>query len=60
MKELTLEEFDAMFQIMQESFPITEMRTYKEQKRLFEREDYHVYGFYEQNQLIGFLSIYEE
>ena len=60
MKELTLEEFDAMFQIMQESFPITEMRTYKEQKRLFEREDYHVYGFYEQNQLIGFLAIYEE
>ena len=29
MKELTLEEFDAMFRIIQESFPITEMRTYK-------------------------------
>lgn len=60
MKELTLQEFDEMFQIMKESFPITEMRTYREQKNLFEREDYHVYGFYEKDQMIGFLAIYEE
>lgn len=35
-------DFDIIFEIMDKAFPNTEMRTYQEQKKLFERQQYSV------------------
>ena len=59
MIELQVSDFDDIWKIMKEAFPIAERRSYVEQKRLFERDDYHVYGIKEQNQLMAFISVYE-
>ena len=35
-------DFDRIFEIMDSSFPNSEMRTYKEQKKLLDNELYHI------------------
>lgn len=58
---LKAENFDEVFQIMQESFPLEEYRPYDEQKALLLRPEYRLYGAIddEKGQLQAFLSVYE-
>lgn len=59
MLELTQSSFDELYEIMEEAFPREERRTYEQQKLLFEREEYHVYGVREGAALVAFIAVYE-
>lgn len=59
MKRLDITYFDQLFELMEEAFPLCERRTYDEQKKLFLRKDYHVYGLLEENDVIAFIAVFE-
>lgn len=42
-KKLESDNFDAVYEIMENSFPPDERRTYEEQKALLKRPDYHIF-----------------
>ncbi len=53
-------DFDAIFKIMDESFPDSEMRTYEGQKKLLENEKYHIHEEFDENgALVGFLAYWK-
>lgn len=52
-------EFDDLFKIMKESFPNVERRSFEDQKSLFEEKRYKVFGYKENDDLIGFLATWE-
>lgn len=54
-------DFNQMYNLMEKSFPVDEHRPYEEQKELFQKEIYKVYGFYlesdiKEKLLQGFLA----
>lgn len=58
MKKFTT--FDEIFAIMEASFPINEIRTYKGQKALLKNPNYRVYTEYDdEGRLLGFLAAWE-
>lgn len=59
MIELDQTSFDDIWKIMEEAFPRAERRDYEQQKKLFEREDYHVYGVCNEQTLQAFIAVYE-
>ena len=53
-------DFDRIFEIMDSSFPNSEMRTYKEQKKLLDNELYHInIEVDEENKILGFLAYWD-
>lgn len=48
--------FDEIYQIMTESFPEQELRSYQGQKDLLDHPWYHIYTRREQEKLLGFLT----
>lgn len=57
---LTAADFDAVFTIMQNSFPSDEHRPYEEQKALLSEPAYHLYGYRdEENRLCAFMAVWE-
>ena len=59
MRELSVQYFHQIYEIMKESFPQEERRTYKEQEALFLREDYHVFGNVKDGIVLSFIAYYE-
>lgn len=61
LKKIKKEDFDAVFSIMEQSFPLDEYRTYEEQKELFAIPEYAVYGLYEEDESLikGFAAVWE-
>lgn len=59
LKKLNKEDFAAVFQIMDSSFPEDERRSEEEQKKLLDKPEYTIYGITDQNILIGFLSVWD-
>lgn len=59
MEKLTIHDFDALFSIMEKSFPTDEFRPYDEQKALFSKKRYSVYGEKDGTRLLGFLSVWD-
>lgn len=52
--------FDAMFKIMDEAFPDSELRTYEGQKMLLKNEKYHIHEELDENgTLVGFLAYWK-
>lgn len=51
--------FDDVFKIMEQSFPLEEMRCYEGQKALFERDDYKVKTYSHEGVIAGFCAYYE-
>lgn len=49
LKKLTVDQFDQIHHIMEQSFPRDERRPREEQLALFEKENYHVFGMTDQN-----------
>lgn len=43
-QRLTGEYFEQIYELLEKSFPLDEYRTQEEQKKLFDREEYRVYG----------------
>ena len=56
MEKLGVKDFDEIFAIMEKSFPSDEHRPYEEQKALFSKERYTVYGERKEGKLQGFLA----
>lgn len=54
-------DFEQVFDIMEKSFPTDEYRPFSEQKALFLKKEYSVYGLKcdENNSLMGFISLWE-
>ena len=57
-KKVSVQEFDAIYEIMSVSFPRCERRTKDGQKALFSLANYTVYGWYEQKRICAFLAAY--
>lgn len=57
-KQVSVQEFDDLYDIMNISFPRCERRTKEGQRALFSLDNYEVYGWYEQNRICAFLAAY--
>ena len=47
------DEFDAVFAIMEQSFPLEEYRCYEGQKALLQKPAYRIYVTKEENRILG-------
>lgn len=57
--KLTEADFEVVWKIMEESFPIDELRTKEGQKELFAESKYHVYGYVLQKEIVAILAVWE-
>lgn len=53
-----MQEFDTIYELMENAFPSEEYRSYSEQKALLEREDYHIHIYERQGKLAAICAIY--
>ncbi len=51
--------FDEVWEIMQDSFPLTEHRTYENQKKLLDNEYYTIYVIKQYEKISGFITLWE-
>lgn len=60
LETLQVKDFDKVYSIMEESFPIDERRTYEEQKALLDNELYNIYVLYdnENDNIKAFIAIW--
>ena len=56
--KLTLNDFDFVYKIMEDSFPLTEFRPKNEQLALFNDKRYQIYGIRKENQVVSFAAIW--
>lgn len=59
MKLITLQEFDTIYEIMEEAFPEIERRSYEDQKMLLNKENYHLYALKNEASMKAFISVWE-
>lgn len=59
MKKLSMPQFDEAYQLFEESFVLAELRPYQQMKSLFEKGLFHIYGEYQDEQLMGALIVWE-
>ena len=53
------ENFGLIYQLMKESFPTSEIRSFKGQKALLKDERYKIYGYRENGELIGVICAWD-
>ena len=58
-EKLDRTEFDAVYAIMERSFPLEEYRTYEAQKALLEKPSYGIYVAKEADCILGFAAVWE-
>lgn len=61
-KHLTLalrEDFDRVYQLMEEAFPDSEFRNYEGQKALLDNSSYRIWVWKENQKINGFLTVWE-
>lgn len=56
---LSVSDFEEFYSIMEESFPVDERREKEEQRALWDKEEYHVYGMKKEGLLLGFLAVWK-
>lgn len=60
LQKVSLSEFDRIYELMEQSFPEDEYRTYEEQKALLQDPRYSVYGMYdEKEELKAFIAVWD-
>lgn len=61
LQQLTGENFDRIYEILEASFPLDEYRTYEAQKELFGQKEYRIYGLVDEigGELQAILSVWE-
>lgn len=61
LKKINSENFDAVYSIMEKSFPDNERRPYNQQKKLLERKDYSIYVIENDagSGIKAFITVYE-
>ena len=58
-EKLDIKEFDAVFSIMERSFPKEEYRPYAAQKALLHNPSYAIYVAKAENRIVGFAAVWE-
>ena len=58
-EKLKLHEFDAVYAIMEQSFPLEEYRSYEGQKKLLDDPAYSIYGIKEEGNILGFAAVWQ-
>lgn len=53
-----MQDFNTIYELMENAFPLEEYRSYTEQKALLEREDYHIHVYENQGKIAAFCAIY--
>ncbi len=56
---LNISDFDKIYPVFEESFPIDERRPYEAQKALLSRDEFKILVYCEEGEIKGFISIYE-
>lgn len=56
---LTEKDFDAVWEVMEESFPIDERRSYEKQRELLFNDSYFLYGCRRGEQLAAFFAVWQ-
>ncbi|MDD4692085.1 MAG: GNAT family N-acetyltransferase [Eubacterium aggregans] len=59
LKTIGPEDFDAVYAIMEEAFPVSERRPYHGQRKLLEEEAYTLYGYEKGGELAAFMALWE-
>ncbi len=59
LKTIDIKDFDAVFRLLESSFPKDEYRPYELQKKLFENSLYRIYGVWDADDLVAFIAIWE-
>lgn len=58
-EKLEIKEFDRVFSLMEQSFPLEEYRAYEDQKRLLEDSAYRIYVAKENGKILGFGAVWQ-
>ena len=58
-EKLENKEFDAVYSIMEQSFPLEEYRSYNAQKALLQKPAYRIYVAKEEGKILGFAAVWE-
>ncbi|MBE5732387.1 MAG: GNAT family N-acetyltransferase [Clostridiales bacterium] len=58
-KKITNDGFDAVYKIMQDSFPQNEIRSYKGQNALLKEQNYSLFIKQENAEIIGFIGVWD-
>ena len=60
MRKIKTQDFDVIYSLMEKTFPSDEYRTYDEQKALFNKPEYAIYGLYNAVQDIkAFIAVWQ-
>lgn len=59
LERLDKKDFDGIFEIMKESFPLDEYRTYDGQRALLDRENYAIFGVRRDGDIAAFIALWE-
>lgn len=57
--QANINNFEEIYNIMEEAFPADERRPKQNQKQLFEKEEYCVYGYFTEDTLVGFAAVWK-
>ena len=58
-KKLEVKDFEEIFSIMEQSFPVDEYRDKQGQRRIFDEKEYSVYGYIENQKILGFIMVWD-
>lgn len=58
-EKLEIQEFDAVYALMERSFPLEEYRPYEAQKALLQDPVYTIYAVKEKEKILGFAAVWE-
>lgn len=58
-EKLEIKEFDAVYAIMEQSFPLEEYRPYEAQKELLADDSYRIYTVREHGNILGFAAVWQ-
>lgn len=58
-EKLNFNQFDTVYAIMEQSFPLEEYRAYEDQKRLLEDRAYSIYVARENGKILGFAAVWQ-
>ena len=58
-EKLKNNEFDAVYAIMEQSFPVEEYRSYEGQKALLKKPAYRIYAAKEERKILGFAAVWQ-
>ena len=58
-EKLKSNEFDAVYAVMEQSFPLEEYRSYEGQKALLVKPAYRIYAAKEEGEILGFAAVWQ-